>query len=189
MSTDSYTGDDIHELGQILVQSGKFHPDLWREFHCLCCRSVWGFLTNEVKAAVIQAERFSSNHLSAAELTATNAGMSAASNSAWEVVRAKKETIAGSDAMWPLSDDVDDAWCAYLNAECGRVTTEADLTASTTPESAASLIAWATARKQVSSAAGASFKRAKVESTWQRIHDAEEKKQARILRDLVVRKK
>ena len=59
MSTDSYTGDDIHELGQILVQSGKFHPDLWREFHCLCCRSVWGFLTNEVKAAVTQPSDFS----------------------------------------------------------------------------------------------------------------------------------
>lgn len=158
-------------------------------FHCLCCRSVWGFLTNEVKAAVIQTERFFSNHLSAAELAATHARMTAASNAAWEVIRAKRETTTGSDAMWPLSDDVDDAWCASLNAECGRVTTETDLTASTTPDSAASLIAWVTTRKQLTSAVGAPLTREKVESTWRRIHGAEERKQARILRELVMRKK
>ena len=176
---------DVYDLGQMLVKHGLFNAKQWRQFHCLCCRNVWEFLSDEAKTAVVKAEHMLAEELPVAELAAVHQRMIDASNAAWERVNSLKEPTDGADALWPLSDEVDNAWCAYLSAECAKTVTHPELDAFMIPESASSLVAWATAREDVSSSGLSEPSRASVELSWKEIRDAEERKQASILRKLV----
>lgn len=176
---------DVYDLGQMLVDHGLFNAKQWRQFHCLCCRNVWEFLFDEAKTAVVEAEHILAEELPAEELVAVHQRMIDASNAAWERVNSLKEPTDRSDAVWPLSDEVDTAWCAYLSVECAKTVTHPELDAFMIPESASSLVAWATARKDVATRGLSQLSRVSVETRWKEIRDDEERKQASILRKLV----
>lgn len=176
--------DDVYELGQLLVKHGVFDAALWRLFHCRCYRNVWEFLTEESKSAVVQAERVASNEVPVTELADVHQAMIQDANVAWSHVNALKIPSDNDDAVWPLSDDVDNAWCSYLSAECAKTATTSEIEVFVIPESASSLIAWATARKDVLGK-HRTEERGLVEIRWKEIRDEEEQKQASILRELV----
>jgi hypothetical protein len=176
--------EDVYELGQMLVRRGSFSTALWREFHCRCCRNVWNFMTETSKFAVSQAERVVANELAVSELGSLHQKMVNESDSAWSQVNVLKLPSDSQDAIWPLSDDVDEAWCSYLSAECAKVVTQAEIDAYTIPESASSLAAWATARKNALSDHQRES-RELVEARWKTVREEEEKRQASILRIIV----
>jgi len=176
--------EDVYELGQMLVRQGRFSTALWRDFHCRCCRNVWSFMTETSKFAVSQAERVVANKLEVSELASLHQQMVNESDSAWSRVNALKLPSESDDAIWPLSDDVDNAWCSYLSAECAKVVTQVEIDAFAIPESASSLAAWATARKN---ALGSHQEESRelVKARWKQLREEEEKRQASILRTLV----
>lgn len=184
MIADWDTCDDVYKLGQMLVNHGGFSSSLWREFHCRCCRSVWNFMTETSKFAVSQAERVVANELAVSELATIHQKMASESDSAWSRVSSLKLPSETGDAIWPLSDDVDNAWCSYLSAECAKVVTQVEIDAFAFPESASSLAAWSTARKNVLSSRQEE-NRELVEAQWKQVCEEEEKRQALILRTIV----
>lgn len=175
--------NDVYELGQILVKCGAFNTPLWRQFHCRCYRNVWNYITEKSKTAIVHAERVVFNDMPVSELASVHQEMIEESDVAWSRVNKLKLPSDDDDFVWPISAEVDDAWCVYLSAECAKVATQTEIDAYVIPESASSLLAWATARKDVLSNQQQES-RELVEFRWKEIRDAEEREQASILRGL-----
>lgn len=177
------------ELGQLLVARGSFDPELWRRFHCNCCRRVWEYIADEkARHAIEIAERFSQGDRSKEELALEHEQMAEATDLAWQNVNAQRLASDDYEAVWPISAEADQAWAAYLGAGCAKVVTQDVIKASTIPEEASSLLAWSTARKQEVANRGRSegiVLREAVERTWKQIRDAEENEQAHLLQTLV----
>lgn len=177
--------NDVFELGKLLIERGLFSSEIWRDFHCKCGRNVWGFLTEQAREAIAYAERVVSGEISPAQLASMHHEMTNLANEAWDKVESLIEPSDNkADAIWPLSDEVDSAWCIYLSAEFAKVVTQAEIDAYTIPDSASSLAAWATARKSVLRR-HQQESRELVEARWKQIRAEEEKRQASILRTIV----
>lgn len=179
--------DDAYALGTLLVENGVFDTEIWRQFYCSCCRNVWEFISDDARTAVELAERVSKNEVSPDALVAIHQKMSTLADEAWRYLCSLKEASDATAFVWPISDEVDAAWCSYLSAQCGKVATKPDIEIHDIPDSASSLLAWATARIYADLNTADLMSRENVEAAWEDIREREEKKQLLILRQIVGR--
>ncbi len=188
MNAEWQTTNDVYELGQILVQQGLWNERLWRRFHCACYRRVWDLIGDaDVRQAIELAEAYCDDRCSLDELLVAHQTMTKAADIAWEKVYALRESPDTPDAIWPVSKEVDNAWLVYLAAEGGKAVTQRQFTATNLTAIASSLFAWATARKQAlaENSTNEHPSRDAVIARWEANSDAEEARQATLLRALV----
>ncbi|MEX2113533.1 MAG: hypothetical protein WD845_10125 [Pirellulales bacterium] len=188
MSDDWKTLSNVYDLGQLLVQQGKFDQETWRMFHCKCLRNVWHLIRDEtVKRAIEAAEGYCQGEVSVEELDRQHEAVGTISRKAWEVLLSLRTSQKSNEYVWPISrQDVDDVWIGYSSAIGASVVTQREIDALATPEAACSIYAWATARRDII-AKGGNLNRDSVEAQWKANRDAEEQKQADLLRSMFPR--
>jgi len=185
------TCNDIYELSQYLKLKNIFDSTLWREFHCKCCRRIWKYILDEnAKRAIVVAERYLANEVSIDQLRSVHTVIVKKADQVWQNVYSMRISSKENEAVWPISEKVDIAWVAYLVVDAVKVVTQDEIDFLSIPEAAASVPAWAQARKKAAMNCSDNSEdyRDIVEKYWQNIRELEETKQADILRSIFGRK-
>ena len=186
------SANDVFAMFKHLRELGVLDRQLWRTFHCICSRSIWGFITDDRgRRAVEVAEQYLRGNSTRVDLVNAYAVVHAAQTEAWEAVAALREPGGPASWSWPLTDEVDRAWekyCAIGAAkDCVRDDAD-DVLFTLIPESAASVRPWAESRadvlRQQPYLPPDEF-RQRVLELWEEMRREQERLQAGVLRELV----
>jgi hypothetical protein len=186
------TPNDIYAMFQSLLRQGVLNRHLWRSFHCACCRAIWDYiLETSSRRAVQVSELFLSGVGSLGEMQTAYIDAKAASDQAWSIVEALRIPIERDTWLWPVSEIVDRAWVRFCAADAAALcaySAEDSVLFTRIPDSAASVLAWATAREEVLAMGVPTHMeqmRRAVNERWKQIEAEEMNRQAVILRALV----
>lgn len=183
--------NNLYELFCLLKKEGIMNRELWRLFHCECCRAIWENLDATMRLTVDVAEHYTRGLLPVADLHVAFEKAAALENDAWSVVQSMREQGNSAEWIWPLSEAVDEAWVRYCAAGAAKtcaLDASDEILFTTIPDSAACVLAWLNARHDVLQAnprGEVVDLRDLVLQRWEQIRVAEEEKQTMILRDLV----
>lgn len=145
--------DSLFDAFRLLSTHGLLSVELWRKFHCICCRHIWEYLTDSrSRTAVETAERFLDHAASPEDLRQSFSHAVRAVEEAWVTVYSLRIPGDSRSFEWPVSKAVDEAWirfCAAAAAKtCAEIAKESVLF-NTTPESACCIPAWRDALSDV----------------------------------------
>ena len=110
MKLDWRRCDDLYELGAFLATLPRYRAVVWREFHCMCSRAVWSHLTAGARRTIEKAEGSCMGRVSPTSLKEIHQAAANTTDAAWERVWELREQDRGPDMIWPVSEEVDDAW-------------------------------------------------------------------------------
>lgn len=111
----------LFDASQLLRSRGLLSAKLWRSFHCICCRRIWSYITHsDSRQAVETAERYLDGGASLDDLNNSESRAARVVDDAWAKVRLLQIHGDPNTFVWPISEEVDDAWLSYCAASAAR---------------------------------------------------------------------
>jgi len=145
--------DYVYADFQRLREYQKLDRNLWRTFHCACCRDIWSYIKdNRSRSAIESAERFTHGQGNEADLETSYIKAKIAAKNAWKIVESLRLNRVPDEWIWPVSAVCDDAWVRYsaasATATCA-LNAKNEILFTRLPDAAASVRPWANARIDV----------------------------------------
>jgi len=175
--SESATG--LFSLGEIGIRQ-------WRRFLCACYRRIDELVPHSDTRQVVEtAEKFIDGRVGPDELARVCRDADRAADDAWQNVVLRKSPGSWT---WPLSDEVDAVWVHYLVCSAAKETVQPELRPTILPDTAASVRAWAFARRNLRDAGFevvSESARDLVQKEWDRLSTAEQEAQIQLLLQFV----
>ena len=173
------------DVADALFQNGARGERVWRQYLCACCHRVDQYITNPTsRRAIEQAQKFIDGRITLNDLFEWHREAELATNASWKIVLTYK---LPDSWLWPLSDEVDNAWVRFLACAAADATVQPELRPSLLPDAAAGVPAWAFARPNVRTQGinvDSESAREVVQMEWDRLNEAQRDSQVQLLLEL-----